>query len=148
MAHITGLDPIFDHHSSDLKHFLPRPIRSSILVEVICFVNSDSGLPPAPICSVHQLADVDPNLLLSISTSFACYLADEFVAHTSFASHDAATARCRLLPWHRRHFQHVGKVGVNMARSHSATPTTDVCIDDAIFVTVTRGQSYNATTLL
>ncbi|KAL5984323.1 hypothetical protein ACLOJK_018427 [Asimina triloba] len=96
MAHITGLDPTVDHHSSGSEHFLPQPIRSSILAEAICFVDGDNRLPPAPIRSVHQLTDIDLTLLSSIPTSFACCLADEFAC---IASHDKFATRChRPLP--------------------------------------------------
>ncbi|KAL6008036.1 hypothetical protein ACLOJK_033542 [Asimina triloba] len=80
MAHITGLDPIVDHHSSSPKHFLPRSIRPSIPAEAICSIDGSSMLPPIPIRSI-----------ISSST-----LVDEFAARTPFAciaSHDKFVAR-------------------------------------------------------
>ncbi|KAL5986950.1 hypothetical protein ACLOJK_015285 [Asimina triloba] len=75
------------------------------------------------------------------STSFACCLADEFTARKPFAciaSHNEFTARFR-------HCHGITIISSTLARStsawhdhSSATPTTDVCIDDAAFATVTH----------
>ncbi|KAL5979038.1 hypothetical protein ACLOJK_018935 [Asimina triloba] len=74
------------------SNFFSNPSNRRISPAPICSVDGDNRLPPAPIHSVHQLANVDPTMLSSIP--------DDVRLHhlpSSFA-HAAAFVDCQLRP--------------------------------------------------
>ncbi|KAL5982109.1 hypothetical protein ACLOJK_016178 [Asimina triloba] len=95
------------------SNFFFKHIRPSNLVEPICFVDGDNRLPPAPICSVHHLADVNPILQPSIPMT---------VDRQSYRppAHDAVRTLPPSFSIHAArviHPQHVDKVSIGVARS-------------------------------
>ncbi|KAL6003342.1 hypothetical protein ACLOJK_023565 [Asimina triloba] len=129
MAHITGLDPTIDHHSSGPKHFF--------------FLNPSgrqfSLNPSAPSTATigYRLHPFVPSISSPTSTRPCCRRSrrrSPTASPTSSPPASPPTTSCRPhairlhrrpLTRHHRHFQHVGKVGVSVARSQQPTPTTD-----------------------
>ncbi|KAL6002039.1 hypothetical protein ACLOJK_037486, partial [Asimina triloba] len=129
-----------------LSIFFFKPIRLSNLAEPICSVDGDNRQPPAPIRSIHQLTDVDLTLLSLIPSMSACiafYRRPPALRPSStIVDRSPATpsARCRppfesTLP--TRSIPSMSARSASARHDHSsATPTINVCIDDAAFATV------------
>ncbi|KAL6002115.1 hypothetical protein ACLOJK_037563 [Asimina triloba] len=136
----NGSDPSKERRHDGPEQFFLQTIRPSNVAEPICSDDGDNRLPPEHIYFVYELVDVDPTLLPSIPTTFACIAfhhhppASPLSSTTSTASCDATRPRrhppaAAVLPCPCRPHD------PSPAR-RNATLTTDVCIDDVEFATV------------